>query len=205
MRLSHNYILKLRNLPIAACLVFSASNSAQAQPDVARLWTTVGSAGTVDESSVGKVFFDRAIVQRGHVTAGPAGTPTSASFLPDSALIRYNVTAVDGLFGVSSQAPRLTVRYLATGGASQAIAKLIEVNRATGVETERLSFTSNGAPTDTYKLRSGAPACDPNFFHFDFRRNAYYIEAALTGSSVTAVGAAGFQMIRIEFVNCPVP
>lgn len=204
MRLSQNYILKLRNLPIAACLVFWAFNSAQAQPDVARLWTTVGSAGTVDESSVGKVFFDHAIVQRGHVTAGPGGTPTGASVSADSALIRYNVTAVDGLFPVSG-VPRLTVRYLATGGASQAIAKLIEVDRATGVETERLSFNSTGAPTDTYKLRAGAPACDPNFFRFDFRRKAYYIEATLTGSSVVAVGAAGFQMIRIEFVSCPVP
>jgi hypothetical protein len=203
MRLSHNHILKLRNLPIAACLVFCAINSAQAQPDAARLWTTVGSAGTVDESSVGKVFFDHAIVQRGHVTAGPGETPTGAFVQPDSALIRYNVTAVDGLFCVSG--PRLTVRYLATGGASQAIAKLIEVDRATGVETERLSFNSNGAPTNTYKLRAGAPACDPNFFRFDFRRNAYYIEATLTGSSVIAVGAAGFQMIRIEFVGCPVP
>ena len=65
---ARSYLLNFRNITIAICFVFLAV-SAQAQtPDVDKNWTTLGSAGTLDETSVGKVFFDlhRSYVDRQH-------------------------------------------------------------------------------------------------------------------------------------------
>ena len=92
-------LTNIRNVNIAICFVFLAI-SAQAQTaDVDKNWTTVGSAGTLDEKSAGKVFFDHSIVQMGRVV-GPTTTKTSAliSTQTDSAVIRYNVTAIDSFF-----------------------------------------------------------------------------------------------------------
>jgi hypothetical protein len=101
MRLSNNYILNFRNITLAVCFVFWALNSAQAQtPDFNKIWTTVGSAGTVDETDVGKVFFDHGVVQMGRPLVTQPAARGRAIILPQtqSAVIRYNVTPVDGLF-----------------------------------------------------------------------------------------------------------
>lgn len=68
--------------------------------DVDKVWTTVGSAGSLHETSVGKVFFDHGIVQMGTVVGDPIPTAQCA-VIPQgthSVVIHYNVTPVDGLF-----------------------------------------------------------------------------------------------------------
>ena len=85
---------KVQSLLLVVCfLLVPLGASADTAPDAERLWTTVGSAGTLDEKSV---------VQKGHT-----GVISQARLQPrteggieetDSAVIRYNVTAVDGLF-----------------------------------------------------------------------------------------------------------
>ncbi len=88
-----------RKLTLAICFVFLTISAHAQTTDVNKNWTTVGSAGTLDEKSVGKVFFDHSIVQMGQLL-GPTTISKAAlvATQTDSAVIRYNVTAVDSFF-----------------------------------------------------------------------------------------------------------
>lgn len=178
-------------------------------PDVDKVWTTVGSAGILDESSIGKVFFEHGVVQMGRPLADPLPT-TKNAVLPNqtqSAVIRYNVTPVDGLFTLKPQpctggcpSYKLTLRCLDTGNNAQVTANLVEIDMTTGAETIRLTFKST--PTaNRYQVQSGHEDCGPTF-SFDFKRKAYYIEATLTASGIVAGSAAGIQIIKIETGSC---
>ena len=112
------------------------------------------------------------------------------------AVVRYNVTPVDGLFNPtpvsfpSTHGVQLKVRYLAVS--AQVIAKLIEVDLATGVETVRLTFNSTAFPAvDGYHVQQ-VSECPPAWA-FDFKGKAYYVEATLTHSSLSVGSAAGVQ------------
>lgn len=178
-------------------------------PDVDKVWTTVGSAGTLDETSIGKVFFEHGAVQMGRPVADPLPAVQSAVIPPQiqSAVIRYNVTPVDGLFTLKAQpcsascpAYKLTLRCLDTGDHAQVVASLVEIDLETGAETVRLTFKS--VPTSNqYQVQSGPNNCGPTF-NFDFKRKAYYIEAILTASRIVAGSAAGIQIIKIETGSC---
>jgi hypothetical protein len=213
MRLANSYILNPRNLALAICFVFSVLNVAQAQtPDANKIWTTVGSVGTIDETDVSKVFLDHGMVQMGHVvvTHPVAGKRADLVQNTQSAVIRYNVTPVDGLLTITQQQPctgacsayKLTLRYLATGANAHVVANLIEVDMATGAEAARLTFNRGLPSANGYHVQSGDLSCGPGFL-FDFKRKAYYIEATLTGNSLTVGSAAGIQMIKIETAICP--
>jgi hypothetical protein len=218
MRLSNNHILNFRNITIAVCFVFWALNGSQAQtPDINKIWTTVGSDGTVDETNASRVFFDHSVVQMGRPLVGnlPAAkqakqNPASIIQQTQSAVIRYNVSPVDGLFavkppcqtGTGTECPciELTVRYLSTGGRARVVVKLIEVDLATGAEVTRLTFDSAAptfAPANNYQVHSVSQCGPPTPRPFNFGLKAYYIEATLTTSSIIGGSAAGIQMIKV--------
>jgi len=197
----------IRNVNIAICFVFLAVSAHAQTADVNKDWTTVGSAGTLDESSARKVFFDHSIVQMGRLVQPPPITSTSAlvSTQIDSAVIRYNVTAVDSFFSQRSCSPdnsldvRLRLRYLAAGPGSRVIAKLLEVDLANGSEKPLLTFDSEGpnlSRSANYQVQSVFVCGRP--WNFDFKHKAYYIEATLTAGSIAAGSAAGIQMIQID-------
>jgi hypothetical protein len=154
---------------------------------------------------VGKVFFDRAVVQKGNtLVIGPASRQVRADGKldgieeTDSAVIRYNVTAVDGLFDVKSA--RMAVRFRDEGKSAQVVAQLIEVDVLTGAEVTLLTFDSND-PTvpelggyHTYDVCGGGP--------FDFVQKAYYIEATLTTSSFILESVAGIEAIQLNATPC---
>lgn len=189
-------------------------------PNHDKIWTTIGSAGTVDETDSGKVFFDHSVVQMGSPILLPipldqeraiddpptADQPTGIQLLTESAVIRYNVTPVDGLIFVQLPPCRpasdclaicLELRYLASGNNGQVVAKLIEVDMVTGEETVRLTFNSaDFDAADRYEVQLVKDE-GPSWI-FDFRGKAYYIEATLTRSSLLASSAAGIQMIKIR-------
>lgn len=204
--LTRNCLLDSRMFTIVICLVFLAVSAHAQTADVDKNWTTVGSAGTLDESSVGKVFFDHSIVQMGRVGGSTtASTPALISTQTDSAVIRYNVTVVDSFFVPRSCRPdnsldvRLRLRYLAAGPGARVVAKLIEVDLATGREKPLLTFDSadsNLPRSDNYQAQSVSVCGRP--WNFDFQNKAYYIEATLTSSSIAAVSAAGIQVIQID-------
>jgi hypothetical protein len=207
-RLTRNHLLTLRSLTIAICFVFLALSVQAQTANIDRSWTTVGSVGTVDENDTRKVFFDRSIVQMGRV--GPIVSKRALlSSVIQTAVIRYNVTPVDSFFvplGCSttpSPGVTLRLRYLAAGRSARVVAKLIEVDLATGRETTRMTFDSTGpgrSRSDNYQV-GFERGCGRQPFIFDFKNKGYYIEATLT----TAVNiffaensAAGIQTITIE-------
>jgi hypothetical protein len=221
MIFSKHYGRAACRLATAAALAFSALGSALAQaPDESKVWTTVGSDGTVDGADVGKVFFNRSVVQSGQAPVGNQPTsdllepatdespvPQRTAILPpktESAVIRYNVTPVDGLFAPLVGHPgapgvQLVLRYLAAGPSAQVVAKLIEVDLATGMENVLLTFNSSAFNPATGYHVERVRDCDRPF---DFERRGYYIEAILTRSAFV-VSAAGIQMIKIENDPCP--
>lgn len=220
MRSINSRILNARNITIAICLVFFAVEGAQAQTaDINKIWTTVGSAGTVDETDAGKIFFDHSVVQMGRPLGGNLPTIATAkkskALIPPqsvSAVIRYNVTPVEGLFsvirpcqtGTGTDCPgiQLQLRYLATSGA-RVIARLIEVDLATGAEVTRLTFSSGGFPAaNNYQVQAAGQCGPPTPRPFDFLGKAYYVEATLTGNRIFGGVAAGIQMIKVANVVC---
>ncbi len=80
---------------------------------------------------------------------GPVAAPPPDYDYEDTVTIRYNVTAVDGLFTQNSNAIRMTVRYLDPGDYASLTVKLIEKNLTTSKRTTRLSFASNQYPSST--------------------------------------------------------
>lgn len=197
-------ILKGRWILVAACfLVCSLAVSAET-PDGEKYWTTVGSAGTLDEDSVGKVVFRRAVVQKGDilVLAPASRQPRTEGEAEetDSAVIRYNVTAVDGLFGAPDVWMR--IRFRDEGKAARVVAELVEVDIETGAKVTRMTFDSDDP---SVPVRSGYHVFDlfdcGRKSPFDFTRKAYYIEATLTTSSI-AESAAGIEVIQLAATEC---
>ena len=200
-----------RTLTLAISLVFLTISAHAQTTDVDKNWTTVGSAGTLDEQSVTKVHFDRSIVQMGQLV-GPT-TISKASLIAtqtDSAVIRYNVTAVDSFFVRRSCTPdnsldvRLRLRYLAAGAGARVVAKLIELNLATGTEKPLLTFDSadpNLPRSENYQVQSVSVCGRP--WNFDFDNKAYYVEATLTARTLAIGSAAGIQMIQIDNFTRP--
>jgi hypothetical protein len=206
MRISSRPVPGFRPLSLVFYLLILTLASAHAQtPEKDRIWTTIGSAGTVDVADVGKVFFDKSKVQMGRVAViqGAVNKRRAIVGQLQSAVIRYDVTAVDGLFRpiVPSFGPQLTLRYLDTGPNARVVAKVVEVDLANGAETVFLTFDSNGSPAGTnYQTDLTQPRCAG--WRFDFQHKAYYIEATLTTSVLTVGSAAGIQMIKLGFDSC---
>src|SRR5688572_6439060 len=133
-------------------------------------WTTVGSAGTVDEADVAE--FE---------TAGSQVRILDTAALPASVVIRYNVVAVNGVSGGNRVG--MGARYRDNGNGARVLTVLRRVNLMTGVTTPMLTIDSNAFPTSsTFQVQSVA-ACA---LFFDFSSNAYFVETTLTKSSAAA-------------------
>ncbi len=195
---------KVQWILLAACVLLSPLGASAATPDGDKRWTTVGSAGTLDEKSEGKVFFDRAVVQKGDIFVIAPGSLRLRAHggveETDSAVIRYNVTAVDGLFGANQLG--MAVRFRAEGVSARVIAQLIEVDLATGAEVTRLTFDSDDVPVQSGYHVHDVFDCNGRAEPFDFVLKAYYIEATLTTSSIVAESAAGIEIIQLHATTC---
>lgn len=219
MILKHSTTLTLSKLTVFVCFAFGACNGTPAQtPEINKIWTTVGSTGTVDEADVSRIFFDRSVAQLGRVTGGVGSLPGASTIaLPPQTLtstIRYNVTPVEGLFAVeppcftqtgnSCPGIQLKLRYLAFGSVGRVVANLVEVDLVTGVEVTRLSFDSKSfASASGYQVQAVGqcgPSTPPQ--PFDFEKKAYYVEAKLTINATQAGSAAGIQIIKVANVRC---
>jgi hypothetical protein len=138
-----------------------------------KFWTTVGSAGTVDEASLSAVSLN-----------GPFASVRATAALPATVTIRYNVTAVDGLF-VAGGGHCIEARWRDNGSGAQVIVTLKKFNFSTLEVTTLDTLDSNSFDPDPWFTGGGLCAVStttsvpppPPFFKFD--RNAYYVEAQI--------------------------
>lgn len=157
------------------------------------LWTSVGSAGTVDEQDLGIVALDGAVAWH----AGTAGQTVH---------VRYNVVAVDGVAG---QGILLSGSFLDTGAASQVVLTLKRYNFETGfTEAVPVLGAREGLQLDSNKFAARAgfqkqwvSTCDSDF---DFRHYAYFVDVVLskTATSPPTVGGAALGGLQIQTTLC---
>jgi hypothetical protein len=149
-----------------------------------RCWTMGGSTGTVDEA-------DLNLVTLTDNTAAISSAVTNAA-----GDIRYNVVAVDGVFGGDRHAKSLTVRFADNGENVRVLVHLRRVHIDSGVLTTLTTLDSNNYPASTVaQTQSQVFNCgDPEF---DFENHIYYIEAQLIKT-----GSGGTPLIRSIHI-CP--
>jgi hypothetical protein len=156
--------------------------------DQDKIWTTVGSAGTLNQIDLANVSLHGSIVQLGadltHESAAASATPHGGPTVATrQAVIRYNVTPVDGVFSTGRFQYQLQIRYR-----GQISAKLMEVDLATGEEKRLVLFDSSCFPaTPNFQQRIATlkedcmlvPVTEVST-SLDFTNKAYYVEATLT-------------------------
>ncbi|HKQ79738.1 MAG TPA: hypothetical protein VJ810_38950 [Blastocatellia bacterium] len=200
-------------LALALALSAALSNSPAALADdfvYNKAWTTVGSAGTVDDADAGKLVFQGSsiafpdILQPQPFPTAQTAHAASNALIPlptqtTTATIRYNVTAVDGLFTPGAELG-MTVRYRDDGGWAQVLARLYEQDIYTGATNLLLTFDSNAFITSpNYQTQSVGVAVP--YPYFDFNQKAYFIEATLTKTSSSISingGRPGLAIIKLN-------
>ena len=155
-----NVITRSKALALAA-LVLTCSPAALADGD--KPWTSIGSDGTVDE---GAITF----------------TSNIAYLDADSAVIRYNVVAVDGIVdaGLAAPFPRLTARFRDNGGNGRVLVRLMRAGINGGNTVALLTLDSNDYPgSSSFQTRS-VTGCGDDAFTFDFVDHTYFVEVTMT-------------------------
>ena len=177
----------LRWLALAALIalgIAGAAPAAQAAPPFTP-WTAVGSTGTVDEANLNHVQFTnaRALV----ASSAPSGT---------TAVLRYNVTAAEGLF--NGEGLELGLRYNDSGTDERVVARLIRKNLSTGGESPMLTFDSDTKPQAAASRLDRVSDCSSS--GFDFLQNVYYVQVELTKSGTA--GVPTIEGLRINGIIC---
>lgn len=171
-----------------------------------KAWTTVGSAGTVDEADRDKLVFQGANVGFREIlpplptieAAERAQAENAQVQLPletTHGTIRYNVVATDGLFQYGA-CVGMQLRFRDDGDRARVFARLIEVNLTTGAAVTRLTFDSNAFPaSNNFQTQSVG-----GNFTFDFGEHAYYVEVTLTkvSSPIVIVGGGRPSLTAIQ-------
>ncbi len=158
-------------------LLSAAAGSAMAAP-----WTSVGSAGVVDEADAALVDFAN----------GEARMQADAP--PGSVLnLRYNIVALDGFQGLNQ------VTWLARfrdNGTGARVRLFLRQYNSTGTTSTLATFDSNGDPPAVgYQTRTRCIGVD-----WDFEDGPFFIEAELTKSSDSGVPALG--LLTLTNGNC---
>jgi hypothetical protein len=169
--------------------------------DLNKVWTTVGSAGTLNQVDLANVTLHESIIQLGTevlppLTAAPAvgmGPGGRVNFPTVQAVVRYNVTPVEGLFNVPPFKYNLLFRCR-----GQITANLIEVDFESGMETSRILFKSNNSPNFQVQSAFETPPIGENSTPLDFVNKAYYVEATLTASALVIGHPAAISIIKIS-------
>lgn len=166
-------------LPLLAVAAVLAAGAAQAQSNP---WTTVGSAGVVDEADTGLVDF----------VAGEArmrNTAAAGSVLN----LRYNVVSLPGFSGPGQYVLRTRFR---DNGAGANVRLELRRYQNNGLNSLQGSFNSDDfAAAPGYQTQAECFLVD-----WDFITSAYYIEATLQKTS--SAGQPALGMIQLVPGNC---
>jgi len=188
------------NFPIILILIASATTSAQAQ-DV-KSWSTAGSTGIADKVDLNKIVFSNGTVAFPEIqgTQVSAGRGARLQLQTVQAVIRYNVTATDGLFFDAGRLCMI-VRFRDDGNRARVLLRLLRLNVNDGATATLLTFDSNSfAPQQDFQTNSvGA-----NRVPFDFSNNAYYVEATLTKQQpiITPLGGGRPALAVVVLTRC---
>jgi len=165
--------------PLFAIVAVLAAGAAQAQSNP---WTTVGSAGVVDEADTGIVDF----------VAGEArmrGTAVAGSMLN----LRYNVVSLPGFSGPGQYVMRTRFRDNGTGANVRLDLRRYQNN---GINSLQATVDSDDyASASGYQTQAKCVLVD-----WDFNTSAYYIEATLHKG--TAAGTPALGLIQLVPGNC---
>jgi len=172
---------------VALALIAAAPGVAHAVGFGHQQWTTIGSAG---------------VAMGGGVT--DAGT--AAVLDSNSATVRYNIVAVDGLFEPDPDAPFLATstsmaaRFLDPGNNSRVIVRLRRTHLITSATSTLLTIDSNNfGASNLYQNQS--VGCGPGF---DFSTYAYFVEVVLSRTAVNAsAGIASIQIGKADLCLAP--
>jgi hypothetical protein len=166
----------------------------------ARIWTSIGSAGALSATDLTKVTFDNAVVSLGHDLAPPidsASEDPSVTFPNASAVVRYNITPVDGLFLPSGVHFQWMLQFCYRGTVR---ARLVQVALNSGAEITLLHFDSASfAPADTLVMNYSTTSDDSPVDSpvMDFVNFAYYVEATLTASAIVVGNPAQIAVVKV--------
>jgi hypothetical protein len=167
-----------------------------------KIWTTVGSAGILNQADLAKVTLHGSIIQLGVDIATPppaaAARPLSQIGLPTiQAVARYNVTPVDGLFFDQVASNKfhygLELRYL-----GHVTAKLREVDLHTGNDPDEglvLFDSTKFAASPSFKVETAFAAQFEGVL--DFANKAYYVEATLVAPALVVGHPAAISIIKV--------
>jgi hypothetical protein len=148
----------------------------------ANTWTTVGSAGVVDDADTGIVDF----------VAGEARMRSNA-VVGSMLNLRYNVVSLEGFSGPGQYAMRSRFRDNGSGANVR-----LDLRRYQNDGTNSLvaTFDSNDhAASSTYQTQAKCIVVD-----WDFNTSAYYIEATLHKGATAGTPALG--LIQLVPGNC---
>ena len=179
--------------PLLMLLILAMMAGAAAAQDINKIWTSVGSTGTVDDTDTGKLHF-----------IGPRATTNNVA--PGTkAVVRYNVVAVDGLFAdlTPTSWPALIVRYSTLNGQGRVVARLKEyimTGPQAGQTNTLITLDSDDFPQAADFQTRSIGNCG-NFSHFQFASGqvarAYFIEVEITShTGVSGVGVGALAISR---------
>jgi hypothetical protein len=165
--------------------------------DQLKVWTSVGSAGTLNQADLAKVSLQQSVVQLGTAIEPPpqpAGSaPRAGAVLPtEQAVVRYNVTPVDGLlFAAANFRYHLQIRYR-----GRVTARLMEVDLESGAENQVILFDSSSFPTSPNFQQHAVPMTQDST-PLDFVNKGYYVEATMTTSAVATGSPAAISIVKV--------
>jgi hypothetical protein len=166
--------------------------------DAAKLWTTVGSAGTVDANDL-SIF-----------TTNDRNISVMASELPATVDVRYNIVAVDGLVPANNGGTGIFMkaRYRDVGSNGQMVLRLKRYNLNTGTTTTLLTLDSNAfGQSSSPQVRKVATNPCVSTVRFDFVNNAYFVDAQLIQTSFNSISELPPLLAIIQVGaatdNCP--
>jgi hypothetical protein len=155
-----NYLSRVSYFSKTLCLALLLLTTANVPSFAQAAWTNVGSVGTVDEADNGKIGF---VLPQAYLIAGF-----------NTALMRYNVTATDGLFVGPNK--KLTARFFKPDIDTRLIINLFEHDLNTGAVVLLANLDTNAfAAAAGFQVQS-VPIGGGGF---DFSRKSYFIEVRL--------------------------
>lgn len=172
-----------RLLPRAAAVLALLGGAWSAHANV---WSTVASAGTVDDNdlAIAELINGEARLR----AAAPVGSLLN---------IRYNIVQLPGFDGPGSYT--LRVRYRDNGAGGRVSMNLRRYN-TTGTTTQVAAFDSNAfAPNVAYQVRERCINVD-----WDFNAGAYFLDVEL--AKTAAAGAPALALVQLvpRLAICPV-